>query len=262
MAQTDPVRERLTRVAVVLVDTSHPGNIGAVARASKNMGIHCLRLVRPRQFPHADATARASGADDLLARAEVFDTLEEAIADAALVYGASARRRSLQWPEQNAREAAREILSKEAQVSVVFGNERSGLSNAELDCCHRLLHISANPEYSSLNLAMAVQVVTHELRMAATAGYGAGDDGRVEAPFATSAQVEALYEHYQRTLTATGFLNPDNPRHLMRRLRRLYNRVGLDDNEVQILRGILSAHDAALAAAGGRSAGEDDSRDR
>ncbi|MEO0424416.1 MAG: RNA methyltransferase [Pseudomonadota bacterium] len=252
MAETDPVRERLTRVTVVLVDTSHPGNIGAVARASKNMGLHRLRLVRPRQFPHADATARASGADDLLARAEVFNTLEEAIADSALVYGASARRRSLQWPERNAREAAKEILGTDAQVSVVFGNERSGLSNAELDCCHRLLHINANPEYSSLNLAMAVQVVTHELRMAASADHPVAQ-GKGDIPLATSAQVEALYEHYERTLTAAGFLNPDNPRHLMRRLRRLYNRVGLDDNEVQILRGILSAHDEALAGArGGR----------
>ena len=250
MADSDPARERLARVAVVLVDTSHPGNIGAVARASKNMGLYQLRLVRPRQFPHADATARASGADDLLARAEVFETLEEAIADASLVYGASARRRSLQWPERDAREAAEEILTIDAPVCVVFGNERSGLSNAELDCCHRLLHINANPEYSSLNLAMAVQVVTHELRMAASAGLQP-QARKEESPLATSAQVEDLYGHYQRTLTAAGFLNPDNPRHLMRRLRRLYNRVGLDENEVQILRGILSSLDEALAAADG-----------
>lgn len=259
-------------VSVVLVDTSHPGNIGAAARAMKNMGLRSLRLVRPRRFPDAEATARASGADDLLAGAAVFGSLEEAIADAALVLGVTGRQRSLRWPQLSARAAGEAVVAAGERTCLLFGNEQSGLGNAELDRCHRLLCIPADPAYDSLNLAMAVQVVAYELRMAAlavsaAARGGAPDDvrpgatapgadgivlpgvpsGGRETALATSAQMEALFAHFERTLLGTGFLNPANPRHLMRRLRRLFNRAVLDENESQILRGILASVDRLLA---------------
>jgi TrmH family RNA methyltransferase len=275
--------QSLAGVSIVLVETSHPGNIGAVARAMKNMGLVSLRLVRPRRFPDAEATARASGADDLLAAAQVYESLQEAIADAALVYGASGRQRSLAWPQCGAREAARAIVSSGQRTCVLFGTERSGLSNAELDRCQQLLYIPTSAEYSSLNLAMAVQVVSYELRMSMLAG-AAPDDRSAQhvmtaaeplpggdaaarpavprppadpTPLATAEQMEALYAHYERTLSATGFLDPSNPRHLMRRLRRLYGRALPDQNEMQILRGILSSVDA-LGARGPRGGQEGD----
>lgn len=233
----------LARLRIVLVETSHPGNIGAAARAMKTMGLERLYLVRPRSYPCAEATARASGADDLLAAAVVCDALEEAVADCALVLGASARQRTLRWPQLDARRCGQTALAEAAagrEVALVLGRERTGLTNEELDLCHYLVQIPANPAYSSLNLAAAVQVLAYELRMAAGAGLPAAAPERGEAP-ADARAVEGFYQHMQRVLIALGFLDPDNPRHLMRRLRRLYGRVRLTESEVAILRGILSA---------------------
>ena len=235
----------LSRLRVVLVNTSHPGNIGAVARAMKNMGLQQLTLVQPAAaFPSAEATARASGADDVLATARVVPSLTEAIGDCALVVGASARLRTISWPTLDPRACAERMMDVAAtdQVALVMGRERTGLTNAELEHCHYLVHIPANPDYSSLNVAAATQVLVYELRMAALARAHALDTRwRSDHPFATTEELEGLYAHFETALTRLRFLDPDNPRQLMRRLRRLFNRSQLDRMEVNILRGILAA---------------------
>ena len=227
-------------IRIVLVGTTHPGNIGAVARAMKNMGVTDLALVNPRYFPDKEATARASGAEDLLERASVVETLPEAIADCVYVAGASARSRAINWPCLDARDCAARLLDerRKGPVAAVFGPEKSGLSNSDLDHCDTLLTIPTNPDFSSLNLAMAVQVVTYEIRAAQAAKL---PDYEGEVPLATSGDMERFYEHLERVLTDVEFLDPDNPRHLMRRLRRLFIRARPDQNEVNILRGILAA---------------------
>ncbi len=227
-------------IRVVLVGTTHPGNIGAVARAIKNMGLSDLALVRPRYFPHDEATARASGADDVLQNATVHDTLADAIANCVYTIGASARARTIDWPTLDAKDAAGRIVAESGRgnVAVVFGPEKTGLENADLDLCDALLSIPANPDFSSLNLAMAVQVVTYEIR---AAGATKQPEYVADAPLATSDELEHFYAHLERVLTDVGFLDPDNPRHLMRRLRRLFIRARPDQNEVNILRGFLSA---------------------
>jgi TrmH family RNA methyltransferase len=229
-------------IRIVLVGTTHPGNIGAVARAMKNMGLTDLALVGPRYFPHEDATARASGAEDLLDRATVVATLEEAIADCVFVAGASARSRAIEWPSLAPRECAARLLAESAggRVAVVFGPEKSGLTNEHLDRCQVLLTIPTNPEFSSLNLAMAVQVMAYELLVARL------DPPAVEEPEippATAEEMEHFYAHLEDVLTDTGFLDPDNPRTLMRRLRRLFIKAAPDQNEVNILRGVLTSVD-------------------
>jgi len=227
-------------VRFVLCETSHPGNIGAAARAIKTMGFEELVLVNPRDFPSSEARARASGAVDLLERATVTGTLTEAIAGCGLVIGASARRRSLQWPELSPRECAAEIaeLAADKPAAVVFGTERAGLSNAQMDLCNALVYIPANPEYSSLNLAAAVQLIAYELRLAEDEP---PEQQRAEWSPAAADHMELFYDHLHRVLLKSGFLKPDNPRHLMRKLRRIFNRSRLDEHELQILRGILAA---------------------
>lgn len=244
----------LDHVSIVLVGTTHPGNIGAVARAMKNMAVRRLVLVEPRVFPSADATARAAGADDLLGAAEVYGGLGEAVADRVLVVGASSRPRSIGCPLVTPRECAALIAGeyRAKPVAVVFGREHSGLSNGELDRCHYQLHIPADPEFSSLNLAAAVQVVCYELFVAAQAGAGEGG-GAPADPAVSHEEMERFYEHLQAVLTEIDFLDPAHPRHLMRRLRRLYNRLHPDRNEMNILRGILTAvqdHGEALRRRG------------
>lgn len=227
---------------IVLVNTSHPGNIGAVARAMKNMRLERLYLVSPQAFPSAEATARASGADDVLARAVICDTLEEAIGDCALVVGASARPRTIECAALAPGELARGVAvgRSEGSAAVVFGREHSGLSNAELDRCHYQLHIPSNPDFPSLNLATAVQIVCYELFLASggAAPEAEADNGQ---PAATAGEMERFYEHLEQVLVEIEFLDPRRPRHLMRRLRRLYNRANADRNEINILRGILTA---------------------
>jgi TrmH family RNA methyltransferase len=228
-------------IRIVLVGTTHPGNIGACARAMKNMGIPDLALVAPLHFPHDEATARASGAVDVLQNATVVDTLEKAIEDCVYVAGASARSRSINWPSMDVRDCAARLMqeSRQGTVAAVFGPERSGLSNAHLDHCDALLTIPTEPGFSSLNLAMAVQVLSYELHVSRAAARL--PEYEPDAPLATSAELEHFYEHLEQVLTDAHFLDPDNPRHLMRRLRRLFIRARPDQNEVNILRGILTA---------------------
>jgi len=229
-----------TNIRIVLVNTSHPGNIGAAARAMKNMGLSELVLVEPANFPHADATARASGADDILQRARVCSSLTEAIEGCALVFGASARLRSLPWPIVEPRQMAAQVVAEASQapVSIVFGREHSGLTNAELETCNALVHIPCNASFSSLNIAAAVQVLCYEVNMASgTELPETADDSEI----ATSDELERFHEHLQETLVEIDFLDPEKPRLLMRRLRRLFNRARLEQTEVNILRGILTA---------------------
>lgn len=226
----------------VLVNTSHPGNIGAAARAMKNMGLADLCLVAPQEFPSAEATARASGADDLLADARVVAQLDTAVADASLVIGASARSRTLPVPMLNPRECAELVMQQpDGELSaLLFGRERTGLTNEELDRCHYLVQIPTNPDYPSLNVAAAVQVIAYELRMAAGI---ASDKVEKSHRYATAEEMEQFYRHLEEALIGIEFLDPDNPRQLMRRLRRLFGRVRPNENEINILRGILTAVD-------------------
>ncbi|MCZ6559384.1 MAG: RNA methyltransferase, partial [Gammaproteobacteria bacterium] len=215
---------------IVLLETSHPGNIGAAARAMKNMGLDDLWLVAPKAFPDDDATARASGADELLTSATVVDDLDQALQGCGLVVAVSARQRSLAWPCKAPREAAAEIVAKTAAtpVALLFGREQYGLSNDELERCHLLISIPANPEYSSLNLAMAVQILCYEIRLAR----GQTDLPPVsgDPPPAAADAMQRFYQHLEEVLLENGFLDPDNPRQLMRRLRRLFNRAVPDEN--------------------------------
>lgn len=235
----------LSNVRIVLVNTSEPGNIGGVARAMKNMCLEQLVLVDPMQFPHAKATARASGADDLLAKAKVYATLDEAVADCELVFGASARMRRVSWPQMDARQCGEKVVSESqaAPIAIVFGREHSGLTNEELERCHYLVHIPSNEQYSSLNLAAAVQVIAYELSMAARLGSDTAKkmpgEASDERP-ATAREMQGLFEHLFAVLTQIGFLRTDHPQKMMRRLKRLFNKAQPDKVEVNILRGILS----------------------
>ena len=233
----------LPHIKIVLVETTHPGNIGAVARAMKNMNMANLWLVSPKIFPSADATSRASGADDVLAKAHICQSLQEAIADCEMVIGASARCRTISWPEMTPRECAGKVVITEPdkKAAIIFGRENSGLKNHELDLCHYLLRIPCNSEYSSLNIAAAVQVVCYELFVAAGVQQEVaviGDRGKT--PKATAMQMESFYAHLHQALTDIGFMHPDKSKSIMRRLRRIYNRVQLDTKELDILRGILT----------------------
>lgn len=231
----------LSNIRIVLIHTTHSGNIGAVARAMKNMRLSQLYLVRPRDFPSDEATARASGADDLLASAVVVDELDAALRGCAVIYGTSARLRSLRWPQVDPRQAATQVAgeSEQAPVAILFGRESSGLTNEELERCHYLLNIPANPDYSSLNIAAAVQVVSYEMMMAER--LVAEPAVNAESDPATAEEVEGLHRHLEETLVKLEYLDPDNPRQLMRRLRRLYHKARLEKMEVNILRGILKA---------------------
>ena len=239
----------------MLTRTSHPGNIGATARAMKNMGLSDLALVNPLHFPNAEATARASGADDLLMRAGVFASLDDAIAECRLVLGASARERSLPSPMTDARDGAARALQESAygKVAVVFGNEQSGLSNEELERCLALLHIPANPHYNSLNLAQAVQVVCYELMMAGREAGGERVATLRENALASAEDAERFYTHLEALLVRIQFLDPDKPRYLMRRLRRLFARAEPDDNELNILRGMVAHMEKSLDRTTGAS---------
>lgn len=230
----------LSRVAVVLSRTSHPGNIGAAARAMKTMGLKDLVLVAPRHFPHAEATALAAGASDVLASARVVTSLAEALADRVLAFGFSARGRDLSHPVRDWRSCASEALGATSTggVALVFGNETSGLSNDELLACRRLACIPANPDYSSLNLAAAVQVACYDLALAAAAFRVPARPPRTPA---TGADLEALHARLNSLLIARGHLDPAEPGRLDERLRRLAARLDLEVEEVALLHGILSS---------------------
>ena len=232
----------LTGIRIVLLNTTHPGNIGGAARAMKNMGLENLYLVAPRDFPDDEAAARAAGADDVLKSARVCQTLDEALEGCRLVIGTSARPRTISWPMLDPRSAAERLVNEanEGDVALLFGTERTGLTNEELDRCHFLVSIPANPAFSSLNLACAVQVLAYELRLAADTASPVLS-GAEEAPLATDEELQRLYRHMEEVLVQIDFLDPANPRKLMRRLMRLYNRARPDSNELNILRGILTA---------------------
>ena len=239
----------LSNIRIVLVNTSHPGNIGAVARAMKTMGLTRLTLVAPEKYPHVEATARASGADDVLAQAQIVGSLQEALAGCHLVLGASARSRTIPWPQVDPRACAALAVGASAteEVAVVFGREHSGLTNDELERCHYLVHIPANPDFSSLNIAAAVQIIAYEIRVAnlqIASKVNSDDEERV--PLATMEEMEQFYDHLWQTLIDIGFVDPAKPRLLARRLRRLFNRSRLDKNEFNMLRGILAAAQAQV----------------
>lgn len=232
----------LMNIRIVLVETSHPGNIGAVARAMKTMSLEQLYLVNPQQYPHAEATARASGADDVLAGAVVCGSLAEAVEDCGMVIGASARLRSLAWPQLDPRECAEKVMAHRADeaCALVFGRERNGLTNHELEKCHYLVHIPANEHYRSLNLAAAVQILAYELFYAQYVSEPRSGEPTAR-PLATAQDLALFYEHFERTMIELEFLDPENPRQLMRRVKRLFNRAQLEPMELNILRGMLTA---------------------
>ncbi len=228
-------------IRIVLVEPSHPGNIGAVARAMKNMGLERLVLVDPRQFPHSEAIARASGADDVLASARVAATVAEAVAGCGFIVATTSRTRDQYFRVADVREAAQRMLeeSRRGPAAVLFGPERAGLSNAQLEAAHLLIRIPASESYPSLNLAMAVQIVAYELFLARGVQI---DTAPAAGPLADPLEMEKFYGHLAQVLDEIDFRDrTQGGTHLMARLRRLFQRAALDRNEVNILRGILTA---------------------
>lgn len=233
----------LNQIRIILVEPSHPGNIGAAARAMKNMGLSQLYLVAPAKDPYCgEAIARASGADDVLESAVVVHNMADALVDCERVYGTSARQRTLEKPLLDVREAAAEILAgPRSTVAILFGRESSGLTNAELSLCHQHIIIPTDEIFSSLNLAAAVQIISYELRQAAE--LTPPREPAEQRELATADQVLGFYQHLEQTLADIGFLDPKQPKMLMQRLQRLFNRCEIDTTEINILRGILSKVD-------------------
>lgn len=227
-----------TPVRIVLIDPSHPGNIGSVARAMKNMAVTDLVLVRPKAFPHAESNALAAGADDVLSAARVVETVSEAVADCGFVAGTTARPRSYYWEFTTPREVAARIAAMpvENRTALLFGSEKYGLGTEDLQYCNVLVRIPTNPEYSSLNLAMAVQLLTYELFMARELPLSRI---QLEQPLAPAGDVEHFYSHLNAVMNEIAF--EDKTGHLMERLRRLFNRAQMDRNELNIMRGLLRA---------------------
>lgn len=231
----------LDQIRIVLVNTSHTGNMGSAARAMKTMGLTQLVLVDPQALPNDGAHALAAGASDVLANARIVSTLDEAIADCGLVIGTSARSRTLSWPMLDPREAGEKAVGEGMQhpVALVFGRERTGLTNDELQKCHYHVAIPANPEYSSLNLAMAVQTICYEVRMCWLQDQA--PEVESEADYPSAHQLEGFYQHLEQTLLKTGFIADDHPGQVMSKLRRLFNRARPEAIELNILRGILTS---------------------
>ena len=239
----------LDAIRIVMVNTSHPGNIGAAARAMRVMGLYNLTLVNPKKFPSSEATALASGALDVLENAVVTETLSEAVKDCQYIFGTSARSRHIGKPELSIETGARNInaILKEqpdAKIAILFGTERTGLTNEEVDICQELFYIPTENNYNSLNIAQAIQIITYELRRNTTL------DDRLEKTrepqyhgdlLATHDSMEGFFKHLEKTLIDTHFLDPENPKHLMRKMRLLYKKADLTQEEINILRGALSA---------------------
>jgi TrmH family RNA methyltransferase len=239
-------------IRIVLVTPSHPGNIGAAARAMKNMALESLVLVNPRQFPHPEAQARASGADDVLAAARVVPSLTAALEDCGYIAATTARNRDQYFRVIDVREAAARLVTeaRRAPAAVVFGSERSGLSNEELESAHALIRIPASSAYAALNLAMAVQLVAYEIFRAR--GAPSPLSAPPAAPLAGAQELERLYGHLAAVLEEIDFRDrTQSGTHLMARIRRLLQRAELDQNEVNILRGVLTAVQNRRRAAGG-----------
>jgi tRNA (cytidine32/uridine32-2'-O)-methyltransferase len=232
----------LDQIRIVLVGTTHTGNMGSVARAMKTMGLSQLVLVSPKELPDGQAYALAAGASEVLANARVVDHLADAISDCGLIVGASARSRTLSWPMLEPRECGEKAVLEAQQkpVALVFGRESSGLSNEELQLCNYHVCIPANPEYSSLNLAMAVQIVAYEVRVAALAERPARIENN-DVQYPTAEQMERFYQHLEQTLNETGFIIKQHPGVVMTKLKRLFTRARPEDAELNILRGILTS---------------------
>jgi tRNA (cytidine32/uridine32-2'-O)-methyltransferase len=231
----------LDKFRIVLVNTSHTGNIGSVARAMKTMGISNLYLVNPVTPPDGKSQALAAGATDILANAQIVDTLEEAIKDCGLVVGASARSRTWSWPMLDPRQCAKKMLSEapKHQVALVFGRENNGLSNEELQLCQFHVCLPANPEYSSLNLAMAVQTLCYEIRMTWLENQEQYET--IEEDYPLAEDLDGFYKHLEETLLKTGFIIEAHPGQVMMKLKRMFNRARVERQELNILRGILSS---------------------
>lgn len=247
-AQHSNAPQLLSKVHIILSHTSHPGNIGAAARAMKTMGLSQLVLVNPKKFPDPEAHARAAGADDILERAIICSSLDEALAGSIFTLAVSARQRNLGPETCSAREAAPLLLNyvqaeKTASVALLFGNESAGLSNAEVQRCQRTAFIPANPDYSSLNLGSAVQLLCYELRLAALAEQPPMHTKALalSSPLAKHDDVERFYAHLEKIMVSTQFLDPQQPKRLLPKLRRLFGRSQLERDEINILRGILDA---------------------
>lgn len=238
----------MNHIRIVLVNTSHPGNIGATARAMKNMGLARLYLVSPKIFPSEEADSRASGATDILENAIVVETLEEAIADCQLVIGTSARERHIPWPLIDPKQAAEQGMASSLETAFVFGREDRGLTNEELQRCHYHVNIPAVESFSSLNLGAAVQVIAYELRMRKLENEKKGIvPVKWDVPAATSQQMDHLLVHLESVLEQIEFLDPKAPRQVMTRFRRLYQRAGLDQQEMGMLRGMLKSTESKLS---------------
>ncbi len=231
--------ELLARVRIVLVEPSHPGNIGGAARALKTMGLSDLAVVNPQRFPDPQAQWRAAGAQDVLEHVQVYPCVADAIADREWIVGTSTRQRRIPWPLKMADAVAEDLVAKlpNTRVAILFGREASGLTNDELQRCHCHLQIPANPDYPSLNLAMAVQIVCYELFKQLS--IPDTPQPPWDRPPANAQQTESLLMHIQQLLLDVGFLDATNPGQTMTRLRRLLTRVAPDATEVQMLRGIL-----------------------
>lgn len=236
----------LKNIRIVMIQTSHPGNIGSAARAMKVMGLSDLCLVKPKSLPNEQAIAMSSNADDILQTATVVDSLQEAISDCHLVIGSSARyERTLPWEIIDCRECGDKTAqyAVNGKVAILFGRESSGLTNEELALCQILVHIPTNPKYSSLNVASAVQLLAYECRMACSQinSEQQKTNSSTKEKLVTAEDLEGYFQHLQTVMESTGFLDPENPRYLMPRLRRLYARSGLTNSELKLLRGFLSS---------------------
>jgi tRNA (cytidine32/uridine32-2'-O)-methyltransferase len=236
----------LDSIRIVLIGTSHPGNIGSAARAMKTMGLSRLYLVSPKSYPDLRANEMAAGADDILSQAVVTDSLVSAIENCNLILATSARPRDISLPGLTPKEQA-QLIGKQpdnTQTAVIFGREHAGLTNEELLHCHYHINIPANPDYSSLNLSQAVQIIAYELRMQILSPEAAVEMEKDD--LATAKEVELFYEHLKSILIAIDFLKPSNPKRLLQRLRRMFNRIRLEKMEINILRGILTSIQRAI----------------
>lgn len=251
--------QALQNIKIVLAEPSHPGNIGAVARSMKTMGLTNLVLINPKKFPHPEATKRAASADSVLEAATVLSDINQAVSDCTLVLGTSVRDREVAWPTADPKQTADKVIAHLADVSsaacttdkkvaILFGRESSGLTNQEMDLCQMQIRIPANDDYSSLNLASAVQIIAYELRMQALSTFEQPTDpeqkvtpAQQRQAFANKGQTDGHLEHLQATLAQLDFIKHDQPTMLMRKLTRLYNKAQLTIEEIQILRGILTA---------------------
>ena len=232
-------------VKFILVGTTHPGNIGAAARAMKNMGIKQLGLVSPKEFPHEQAFNRAKAAVDVLEEAVVHENLKEAVADSIFVVGTSARNRKVPWPIVSPKEAAEEIVSLsqkgEGKIAVIFGREDRGLTNEELRLCNLHVHIPSSQEYPSLNLSQAIQILAYEIRLSGLSTEGKLEKQEWDVPLANNAEIERLIEHFDQVMQEVDFYEVDNPRQLLTRVSRFFRRSKLDHMEANIFRGVFAA---------------------